>query len=169
MLYSIIEAFSPSNGDAWDKYCDWRGLRFERFDSIDGLLRPSLFDPKTPDYWRHVYQGDSAFQYLTDKQYAEQKHRDIGQGDLVGLRLIDHDKQHRSFLGFDLLDGYFSVSLLTNWGNDVTFINQALGSNALVSNLQAISSIQTQLFDQHGEDNHVEDCHIVSLYDPKQT
>jgi hypothetical protein len=48
MLYSIVESFSPLSGDAWDKYCNWRGLRFERFDSIDGLLRPSLFDPKTP-------------------------------------------------------------------------------------------------------------------------
>lgn len=168
MLYSIIEPFSPTSGDAWKKYCDWRGVKFERFDSIDGILRPSLFDPKTPEDWKHVYQGDSPFRYLTDRKYAEYKRRDIGRCDLVGLRLSDHDEHHRSFLGFDLLDGYFSVSLLTNWGNDVPFINQALGSNGLVPNLRGISFIQTQLFDQYGDDNHVEECHVISIYDPEK-
>ncbi|MEQ1840449.1 MAG: hypothetical protein ABL994_08570, partial [Verrucomicrobiales bacterium] len=92
-----------------------------------------------------------------------------GQGDLVGLRFIDHDESQRGFLGFDLIDGYFSVSLLTNWGNDVAFINEVIGSNALVPNFQLISSIQTQLFTKYGQDNHVENCHIVSIYDPRES
>ncbi len=42
MLFTIVEPFSASDGEKWEIYCEWRGMKFERFDSIDGILRPNL-------------------------------------------------------------------------------------------------------------------------------
>ena len=54
MLYKIIESFSRADGARWTGYCDWRGLQFERFDSIDGIMRPSLFQKPEDDDWAHI-------------------------------------------------------------------------------------------------------------------
>lgn len=53
MLYRIIETFGPHNGKRWSDYIHWRGLtRLTRCDSVDGILRPSLFVPETDQDWR---------------------------------------------------------------------------------------------------------------------
>ena len=131
MLFKIIESFSPSNGDKWTSYCNWRGMRFERFDSIDGILRPSLFDPTEVEDWAHIVNEDFMLHFFTDFNYAAKKRRQIGVGDLVGVRFEEHDEADEHFLGYDLIDGYCDVSLLTNWGNDVELINRSLSPNAL--------------------------------------
>jgi hypothetical protein len=165
MLYTIIKSFSATN-DSWDSYCHWRGLNFAKFDSIDGLLRPSLFVPKTTEEGLRTCPDVGNFNYLTDREYAEKKWHEIGSGDLVALRFSDHDEKQKGFLGFDLVDGYYDVSLLTNWGNDNELINQVISSNALVSRLEKIVAVQNHVFESYSDDAHAADCHIVSIYDP---
>ncbi len=43
MYYKIIPKFGPED-DGWKNYIDWRGLKLNRFDSVDGILRNDLFD-----------------------------------------------------------------------------------------------------------------------------
>lgn len=167
MLFTIVESFSPNDGDRWQSYCQWRGLAFKRFDSIDGILRPSLFDDPTGEDWHHVVNEDFKLHLITDYDYAVQKHREMSQGDLVGLKFSEHDESNPRFLGFDLIDGYCDVSLLTNWGNDVDSINHSLSSNALVLSYQIIEAIQQELLRANGNDAHVEGCQIVSIYRPR--
>ncbi len=49
MYYKIVEKFGPEDGDNWKKYIDWRGLSLIKFDSVDGILRPDLFEPDSTD------------------------------------------------------------------------------------------------------------------------
>ena len=102
--------------------------------------------------------------YLTDFDYALQTHVRIGKGSLVGFAYSDHDETIEGFLGYDIIDGYCDVSLLTNWGNDVEIVNRSLGSNALVPTLAQAESIHKFLTSNHGDDNHVEGSRIISVY-----
>lgn len=166
MLFTIIESFSPRDSNRWISYCQWRGLAFTGFDSIDGGLRPSLFDNPIGEDWNHIVNEDFKLHLITDYDYAVQKHYEIGQGDLVGLRFSEHDQSDPRFLGFDLIDGYYDISLLTNWGNDVDLINRSLSPNALVLCFQTVEAIQKELLRTNGTDPHVAGCQIVSIYQP---
>lgn len=167
MLFTIVEPFSPMDAEKWTSYCEWRGLTFERFDSIDGILRPSLFDSPADSDWEHIVNENFMLHLITDFPHARHKHEEIGKGDLVGLKFEGHDATDAGFLGFDIIDGYCDVSLLTNWGNDVEIINRSLGPNALVAELNTAQHILETLRTTWGDDPHVEGCRIVSIYKPK--
>lgn len=167
MLFTIVEPFSPADGEKWTNYCDWRGIQFERFDSIDGILRPNLFESPEDDDWNHIVNENFMLHLITDLQHAERKLKEIGKGELVALRFEDHDTSDAEFLGFDIIDGYCDVSLLTNWGNDLDFINHSLATNALVPDMKTVQLIHGRLRDEFGEDGHVEGCRIISVYKPK--
>lgn len=166
MLFTIIESFSPQDGDRWKSYCEWRGLNFEAFESIDGILRTNLFTPGTDEDWQHIVNQNFMLHLFTNFDYALKKHKEIGKGDLVGLRFEGHDESDSRFLGYDLIDKYCDVSLLTNWGNDVEIINRSLTPFALISNRKIIEDVQAELFRTNGNDGHVEWCRIVSIYRP---
>ena len=164
MLFTIIESFSPKDGDAWTKYCAWRGITFERFDSIDGILRPSLFNPQNDADWHHVVAEDFMNRFIKDIDFALATYQVIGQGDLVGVRFNAHDERDDRFLGYDLIDGYCDVSLLTNWGMDKERVNRSLAPNALVPTFDSVRAIQEELTKTTGTDSHVKGCRIVSVY-----
>ena len=47
------------------------------WNSIDGLLRPSLFEPTTKEDWNHVVNQHYMIPYIIDFDYALQKHEEI--------------------------------------------------------------------------------------------
>ena len=163
-LFTIIESFGPPQGASWSYYIEWRGLSFDRFDSIDAILRPSLFTPESEEDWKHVSLESCMTHLITDYEYAAQKRSQMQRGDIVGLRYDDHDESDAAFLGYDLIDGSLDVSLLTNWGNDMASINRALGPNALVQSFSVVQSIQNHLLSTCIDDGHVDGCRIVSIY-----
>lgn len=167
MLYTIVEPFSPVDGARWTSYCEWRGLAFERFDSIDGILRPNLFKTPHDSDWEHIVNEDNMLHFITDLSYATHKHAQIGNGELVGVRFDDHDIADPGFLGFDIIDGYCDISLLTNWGNDMAIINRALAPNALLRDIKTAEEIFAALQTTCADDSHVPDSRIVSVYNPK--
>ena len=86
---------------------------------------------------------------------------------ILGLSFDEHQENAPGFLGYDLIDGYYDVSLLTNWGNDNAIINQRISLRGLVSTYEAIQEIQDYLVTTYGNDSHVEGCSIVSVYSTK--
>lgn len=164
MLFTIVEDFGVADGEAWTNYVEWRGLNFDRFDSLDGILRKSLFTPESVEDWDHVVCENFMLSYLTDFDYAHQAHIRIGTGSVMGFAYANHDETSEGFLGYDIIDGYCDVSLLTNWGNDVEIVNRALGSHALVPTLAQVERIHAFLTSNHGDDPHVDGSRIVSVY-----
>jgi hypothetical protein len=164
-LHTIVEPFGPADGEAWRSYCKWRGIQFERFDSIDGMLRPKFFMPESDEDWQHVVNENFKLHYFTDLEYARKKQDEIGRGVLVGLSFDCHEENDAAFRGYDLFDVRSVISLLTNWGNDVEIINAALMPNALIRDLGTVTRIRDELIATHEMDGHVEWCEIVSIYD----
>ena len=82
----------------------------------------------------------------------------------MALNLRINQERDEAFLGFDIIDSYNSVSLLTNWGNEMETINQALASNALITDWETARKIHEELHEHWGNDGHVEGCRIVSIY-----
>ena len=164
MLYTIINSFSPADEDSWNTYCNWRGIQFGRFDSIDGILRPSLIDPIEDEDWEHVVNEDFMLHLITNIKYARKRLAGLGKGDLLAIKFEDHDTEDHAFLGFDIIDGYYNDSLLSNWGNDVDVVNNHIGSNALIKEFKDIEYVYKYLKEKHIEDDHVADCKIVSIY-----
>lgn len=172
MFYAIREPFSPADGGKWDDYCEWRGIEFESFESIDGLLRPNLFELETDEDWgllaKESYSDSTVLTpFISDLESAQRKRAEIGRGDVVGLEFDGHDTTNPDFLGFDLIEGDGSISLLTNFGNDFNFINRALTSNALAPDLETVAEIRLALLNSLPKDPHVKDCRIVSVYRPE--
>ena len=58
MYYKIVEKFGPENGDRWERYLDCRGLDLIKFDSVDGVLRPDLFEPESNEDWKNCVNED---------------------------------------------------------------------------------------------------------------
>jgi hypothetical protein len=111
MLYTIIESFSPADGDKWTSYCEWREMNFERFDSIDGMLRKNLFETPDDEDWAHIVHDHFQLHLITDFPHALRKHAQIGKGDIVGVKLRDHEIQHEGFLGFGIIYGCQIISI----------------------------------------------------------
>jgi hypothetical protein len=164
MLFTLVESFSPQDGERWAGYCAWRGIAFERFDSIDRILRPSLFSPKDGADWSHVVKEDFMIDIITDRSFAVEKLRRIGKGDIVGITFEDHDEHDPRFLGYDLIDGCCSVSLFTNWGNDHEMINRSLAANGLVCSFSVANSIRDELIKTASGDGHVNGCRVIAIY-----
>jgi hypothetical protein len=165
MLFTIVESFSPRDGERWASYCGWRGMAFERFDSIDGILRPSLFSPKEDADWDHVVKENFMIDFITDRSFAIEKRKKIGRGDIVGVTFENHMEHDSRFLGYDLIDGCCSVSLFTNWGNGHEVINHSLATNGLVRSFSLANSIRDELIKTENSDGHVNGCRVIAIYE----
>jgi hypothetical protein len=164
MLYTIVQSFGPDDGDKWSDYCQWRGFTFDRFDSIDGILRYNLLESPADDDWPYIVKEDFMLHFITDLKHAFRKLAQIGKGEIVGVKLDDHDPENPNFSGYDILDGDFDVSLLTNWGNDIAMVNDSIALNGLVADFDQVKMIQQYLLSNYGDDPHVKGSRIISLY-----
>lgn len=164
MLYTIVEAFAPSDGEKWSKYKAWRGRHFERFDSIDGMLRPSLFQPTTERDWDNVVTESFMTHLITNREYALARRREIGDGVVLEIRTDSHACATPEFLGFEIIDGHWSVSLLTNWGTEYSFIDDCLGPNGLIPEIGAAQRVHERLLSDYSDDSHAGACILISLY-----
>ena len=70
MYYKIIEKFSPSDGERWQSYLKWRGLDLTCFDSVDVLLRPSVFYPQSHEDWANRVNEDYKLSLITNSNYS---------------------------------------------------------------------------------------------------
>ncbi|MCI5161933.1 MAG: hypothetical protein D3917_07895 [Candidatus Electrothrix sp. AX5] len=169
MLYTIVQSFSPDDGEKWTDYCQWRGIEFERFDSIDGIMRPNLMGSPDQEDWPYIVHEDYMLHFMTDLRHGYRKLDQKEKGVLIGVKLKDHEPEHPDFLGYDIEDTFFGVSLLTNWGSHVTVVNESLSLNGLVLDIDTVKRVHQYLKSNYSDDDHVRDTRIISLYKVPQT
>ncbi len=87
MYYKIIERFGPEDGDKWKKYLHWRGLQLTSFDSVDGILRPNLFEPASKEDWNHCVNEDFKLSLITHLDYAKKILRNHKNSVLVSVEI----------------------------------------------------------------------------------
>ena len=166
MYYKVLKKFGPGSGASWTSYCEWRSFEFSAFESVDGLLRPDLFKPKSEKDWDNCVNEDYKVNLITNFDYANKIHSNFSDSDLVGVEidLESAPKVNESLLGFDILDEYCQVSLLTNWGNDNETVNALLGKTGLISDFKTAQRIRDYLRTSFKEDDHAGYCSIWAIY-----
>ncbi len=87
------------------------------FDSLDHVLRPDLFTPQSEENWQHCVKEHFKLNLITDLEYARIILMRYDDAVLVGVDIELEEgyvvKNH--LLGFDILDSYCAISLVTNW------------------------------------------------------
>ena len=167
MYYKIIERFGPQDGEKWQAYLEWRGLSLSSFDSVDANLRPDLFEPVSDEDWDNCLNEDHKLGLITDLDYARRILNRYQNAVLVGVE-IELEEGYASqggLLGFDILDSYCTVSLLTNWGMDKEdSISSEMMPNALISDLGRALQIRDLLRSKFAEDPHAGKCEVWAVY-----
>ena len=167
MYYKVVEKFGPQAEDRWQSYLDWRGLNLNSFDSVDGILRPDLFEPESEEDWRNCINEDYKLSLITNFDYAQAILERYDNAVLVGIEmeLEEGYVPKVGLLGFDIIDGYCEVSLVTNWGTDKeSIIENYVMSNGLIGNLSQALQIRNLLRKEFSEDSHAQNCQVWAIY-----
>jgi hypothetical protein len=166
MLYRILSRFGPEDGAKWQEYLQWRGLRLDRFDSIDSILRPSLFNPETVLDWDNCVQADYRLDLITSLDYATSilgRYKNVV---IVGVQPdVDSVRKTVGLSGYDVIDAFSGISLLTNWGVDEEMImTPHIASNGLVMEIERALAIRDELRQRFPEDDHANQCTVWGVY-----
>jgi hypothetical protein len=167
MYYKIIEKFGPEDGKRWGDYLKWRGLHLTKFESVDGVLREDLFEPKIDEDWQNCVQEDFRISLITNLEYAKKIQQLHEKAEVVGIDFPEDAEYQASpgLLGFDVLDSHWDVSMLTDWGTDEEGIfSHLLMENGLLGDLTEAFRIRDILRCQFPDDHHAQECHVCAIY-----
>jgi|TARA_B100001105_G_C22390006_1_gene443907 hypothetical protein len=165
MYYKIIEKFSPSDEERWQNYLNWRQLDLTCFDSIDGILKPDLFNPKSQEDWANCVNEDFKLHLITNLNYARKILQRYHNANIVGVEteLDEVYESEEGLLEYDIIDG--SISVLTNWGTDTkNLINPHLMPNGLIGDLTQAFRIRNLLRQKFPDDSHVKESEVWAVY-----
>ncbi len=166
MYYKIVEYFGPKDG-GWKSYVEFRGVEFDRFDSVDAMLRPDLFSPESEDDWLNCVNEDYKLNLITNLPYAKKVLGRFSDAVLVGvdIELDEGYELEGNLLGYDIVDGNCCASLVTNWGNgDEGLSVDSIQSNGLLKDLGAALEIRDMLREKYPEDGHADYCEVWAVY-----
>lgn len=167
MLFKIVEKFGPESEGGWKDYLNWRQVRLESFDSVDNMMRPDMFEPDSRRDWDNCVNEDYKLNLITNIDYAREVYLRTPGSEIVGVE-IELNENYQSSLGlvgFDIIDIYCSVSLLTNWrGEDLEFIDKYLQCNGLVGSLESALELQKIFRSEYLEDSHANSCEVWAIY-----
>ena len=168
MYYKIVERFGLERGKEWLDYLEWRGLALTSFDSVDGSLRFDLFEPESTRDFQNSVNEDFKTSLITNLEFARSVIDRYENAMIVGVD-IELDASYvagKGLLGYDIVDAYCDVSLVTNWGSDTKgVIGDIVGSNGLIADLPTALKTRDALRAKYGEDPHAEKCEVWAIYD----
>ncbi len=166
MLYVIVEKFGPHSSESWESYIGWRKVSFSSFDSVDSLLRPILFEPESEEDWSNSVNEDFKINMITNLPYAMKALGRYENAEIVGveIELEQEPITKDGLLGYDIIDGFCDISLLTNWGTDHELINSKLEPNGLITDFKSAFEIREHLRSQYSGDAHAESCEVWAIY-----
>ena len=162
MYYKIIEKFGTEH-EGWKKFTEFRKLKLTRFDSVDGILCPDLFKPESEEDWANCVNDNFKLNLITNLKYARSILKRFKNAILVGVDIeLEKDYMPKdNLLGFDIIDGYCDVSLLTNWGNDEDGIFvDIIKDNGLIEDLETALKTRDTLRYNYPKDPHAEKCEV---------
>ena len=168
MLYKVVEKFGPSSKESWNNYIKWRKLELSSFDSADAIMRPSVFEPSSVEDWDNCINEDYKLNFITNLEYAKKIQKKYPNSEIIALdiELETEPDTKEGFLGYDIIDSYYDISLLSNWGvEDIEFINSKLEKNALIADFKTAVELRDYLRLNYSEDSHADECSIWAIYE----
>lgn len=166
-LHKICKAIDYSS-QAWRDYCHWRNHKFTMLESLDSMLRDTVYEcPEHDTDWQYTLTidrfGGIVTDVINDDAYAIQLARRLG-----GEVILNFDYQElevvQNVIGYDILDGDCQFSLLTNFGNDIPIVNRYLTGNGLILLLSDVLQIHAWFLEHMPNDGHVGGSRIFAVY-----
>jgi hypothetical protein len=167
MYYKIVEYFGPKH-PSWTWFASDHWVKpLTSFDSIDATLCPDLFSPTTDDEWAHRVPRDSMANMITDFQYAVTVYKTHAEGRFVGVEEDEDCDGLAGLLGYDIIDYYDDVSLITNWcptNQDHPLKEFPIKSNGLIGDYKTASEAASLLRQQHAADDHAAGATVWAVF-----
>ncbi len=176
-LYTLRAAYDSGydeDGYSWYQYKAWSGLKhLTELVSLDALLNELLVEP---DYnheadWNDIHVIDFCVTgFYATQEYVLRKAKLNGRFNLLTaviepeevcetIEITDYE-----FVGYDLLDQYFTISALTNCGGfDDTFLPEDLNQYGLIDDYQSAYDIKKRLWVNHPDGAHT-NTYVIALW-----
>jgi hypothetical protein len=167
VYYKIVRRFGPEAGDEWWSYLRWRGLDLSSFDSVDSMHRPDLFAPDSVEDWHNCINENFKLTIVTNLEYARRILDRYDSPVLIGvdIELEEGYVAGDGFLGYDIIDGDSSISLVTNCGTDEEgLFDDHIQPNGLLGDLDRALQIRDRLRRDFPADPHAADCTVWAVY-----
>jgi len=170
MKYIIIKKFGPGV-DGWQDYARWAKIENCReYYSIDAINRERFSKPESSKYWENCVNKDFKIHLLTNLDFAKKIISDSPNAEIVGV--IENPKSSdetippgHTLVGYDILDRYNDISLLTNCGSEDNNIkNLKLNKYALIDDLNYAYGLKEMLRKDFPDDDHAENCEVWAVY-----
>jgi len=117
--------------------------------------------------WRNCVNEDCKLNLITNIGYAKEILGRYDNAVLIGVEIeLDEDYISKDgLLGYDIIDGYCDVSLITNWGDDEKgFFSNAISANGLLGDLGQSLQLRDRLRQDFPEDSHAVNCEVWAIY-----
>jgi hypothetical protein len=170
MMFAAHKRLDPPSGERWTSYIEWSGLKhLKEVVSTDNLLCPSVITDLIDSDWKYNIHADCCTHFFRDWQYLRKRiDYDPQLHNILGLvesptSLVDAPDEFE-FCGFDILDSWNDISVLTNCGGfpDV-FKNNEVNQFGLLNELARANEIAGVIREQNPEDPHCCDCRVWFL------
>lgn len=169
-MFVAHQRFGPWNGESWTSYIQWSGFHHIReLISTDEMLCAAVLKELLDTDWQYNIHADCQTYFFNNLDYLKRRiNFDPARHNI--LSLIDRPISptiadlHFEFCGYDILDSFDSVSVLTNCGA-FPGIFKALEVNqyGLLDDLSRSLEIAAQLRKAEPDDPHCGDCRVWSL------
>jgi len=171
-LFIATERFDPSDGEKWQKYCDWAKIPgLVEVVSLDTMLCKHLIKEFQDEDWSHIVNEDFRLDYFYHLDYLKQRIQNIPRRSILGL--YRNPKAHIAeapspdnfgFIGYDLIEEQTQISAITNCGGfpDV-FRNDELNRFGLIDSFDRACEVKRLLAERHPEEPHAH-CEIYALW-----
>ena len=169
-LYTALNVFDKSSrkyGRGWDDYIKWSKLtHLTEVISLDSMLNETLVEPdyNSADDWSFIHLiGQLQTGFFTNVEYVLRKCENHDNFNLLavvinpGQDCSDILLDDYEFIGYDLLDGMFGVSALTNCRssiNDGPVLPTEVNKYGLIDDYLAAYDIKRRVWENNPEDSH---------------
>jgi hypothetical protein len=169
-MFGAHKRFDPSCGESWTSYIEWSGFQhINELVSTDEILCPSVLDELIDEDWHHNIHADFKIFFFRDFEYLKRR-IDFDPARHNILSIIERpDSAIKAdagfeYCGYDILDSYDSVSVLTNCGGfPGIFKASDVNQYGLLDDLSRALVIAAQLREAEPDDPHCGDCRVWSL------
>ena len=176
-LFIATERFDPSDGEKWQKYCEWANIPgLVEVVSFDWLLCKHLIKEFRDEDWHHIVCEDFRLDYFYHLDYLKERIQDVTRRNVLGL--YRNPEAHITvppapgdfgFIGYDLIEEQTQISALTNCGGfpDV-FRNDELNRFGLIDCFERACEVRRLLAERHPEEAHA-GCEMYAIWRLKES
>jgi hypothetical protein len=169
-FYTAHRRFGPDSGDRWSSFIEWSGFRHvSEVVTTDELLGFALIDELIDEDWKYNIHSDCKMHFFRDLEYLKRR---VGyRPELHNLLLITERPDSPTpapdgfeFCGYDILDSFEAISVLTNCGGFPSIFSQIeVNRYCLLDELARADEIAAAIRLAEPEEPHCHDCRVWSI------